>query len=309
MTFPVPESESVQLLLEFLDADVILPDQTENNNLIDPSDYLQNIGIKRSDEELKFVTITMHMNLKAAAFYSYTGLIDKYELVENFVNSFNDGAPISASGALQFAEYSYGYIWVYMRKQEVYVSGAITGCFFGLFLSFSVLLVSTLNVTMSLIASFCIGGILLCVFGMMVIIGWELGQTESICLTILAGFSVDYVVHLAHAYMHSKSAKREERVRESLSEMGVSVLSGMLTSAGASVPLLMCNLVFFSKFGTFLITTVSLSWLVANFVFMAMLSIAGPEPKKILQPDGSEALHLQGSLTPFLNILKNKFQK
>ena len=38
------------------------------------------------------------------------------------------------------------------------------------------------------------------------LLGWELGTVESICLTIVAGFSVDYVVHLAHAYTHSKSS-------------------------------------------------------------------------------------------------------
>jgi predicted RND superfamily exporter protein len=306
MSFPVPENEAVGLLSDFVGSDVIPKERTASGEPMIPSRYLQNIGITRSNKELKFVSFVMHMDLKAAAFYAYPDLIDTYNLVEDFVNSFNSGAPSSASYAVQFAEYSYGYIWVYMRKQEVYVEGAITGCFFGLALSFAVLLVSTLNVLMSAIASFCIGGILLCVFGMMVVIGWELGNTESICLTILAGFAVDYVVHLAHAYMHKASAKREDRVRESLAEMGVSVLSGMLTSAGASLPLLMCNLVFFSKFGTFLITTVTLSWTVANFVFMAILSIVGPEPRKFEAPDGSETMHLQGSLTPYFAIVRSK---
>ena len=40
---------------------------------------------------------------------------------------------------------------------------------------------------------------------MMSVIGlvtsWELGSIEAILISILAGFSVDYVVHLAHAYI------------------------------------------------------------------------------------------------------------
>ena len=58
-----------------------------------------------------------------------------------------------------------------------------------------------------------------------VMLGWELGTVESICFTIVAGFSVDYVVHLAHAYVHSTSPTRAERVRDALAEMGISVLS------------------------------------------------------------------------------------
>lgn len=40
-----------------------------------------------------------------------------------------------------------------------------------------------------------------------------------------------------------------EKTREAFANMGVSVLSGMLTSVGASVPLFFTTLMFFSKFG------------------------------------------------------------
>ena len=60
-----------------------------------------------------------------------------------------------------------------------------------------------------------------------------------------------------------------------LSEMGSPVLSGMITSVLASLPLFLCNLVFFSQFGTFLCLTILFSWLFANFCFMAAVATLG----------------------------------
>ena len=130
-------------------------------------------------------------------------------------------------------------------------------------------------------------------------LGWELGTIESICLTIVAGFSVDYVVHLAHAYTHNSGigggagtgggagaggglvlASRAERVRGALGEMGISVLSGMATSVLASVPLFMCIIMTFNKFGSFLCMTVVFSWVWANFCFMGLCAQLGPEAKR-----------------------------
>merc|ERR1712078_669080 len=100
---------------------------------------------------------------------------------------------------------------------------------------------------------------------------------ESICLTILAGFSVDYVVHLAHAFFHAEKEERLDKVRSALDEIGVSVLGGMLTSASAAVALMMCQLQFFHKFGVFLMLTVSISWIWANIGFMASMALFGPD--------------------------------
>ena len=54
--------------------------------------------------------------------------------------------------------------------------------------------------------------------------------------------------------------------------MGVSVLSGALTSLGASLLLFFCTLQLFSTFGTIL-----LAWLWANFFFIPALGTVGPE--------------------------------
>ncbi len=55
------------------------------------------------------------------------------------------------------------------------------------------------------------------------------------------------------------------------------MLSGALTSLGASSLLLFCTLQFFFTFGAFFFGTIMLAWLWANFFFMPLLAEIGPE--------------------------------
>merc|ERR1711988_1949600 len=146
----------------------------------------------------------------------------------------------------------------------------------GTVLAFVVVLLTTKQIIVALASMLTIVGVLASVLGSMVALGWELGTIESICLTILAGFSVDYVVHLAHAYVNAEKTERADRVRSALDEIGVSVFAGMVTSASAALALMICQLQFFYKFGVFLMLTVSISWIWANVAFMATMSLCGP---------------------------------
>jgi len=141
----------------------------------------------------------------------------------------------------------------------------------GVAIAFTVLLISTRVFHIALFASLSIVSVLLSVTGMMVMLGWYLGNIESILIGIIAGFSVDYVVHLAHAY-ETASGGTYERLTAAFGDMGISVLNGMVTSVAASIPLFFCQLQFFAKFGTFLCLTIAFSWIFANFGFMTVLA-------------------------------------
>ena len=124
---------------------------------------------------------------------------------------------------------------------------------------------------MAFFASLSIMCVLISVVGMLVILGWDLGSIESILIGIIAGFSVDYVVHLAHAY-EIADGDTNDRITEAFSDLGISVFNGMITSEADSIPLFFCQLQFFAKFGTFLCLTIAFSWIFANFGFMSVLA-------------------------------------
>lgn len=106
---------------------------------------------------------------------------------------------------------------------------------------------------------------------------WELGSCESVGVVVCVGFAVDYVVHLASHYIHSKYKTRNERIKEALRELGISILSGSLTTIGATVTLYICTLVMFTKFATFVVATIFFSIIYSLGFFAALCQIMGPE--------------------------------
>lgn len=100
---------------------------------------------------------------------------------------------------------------------------------------------------------------------------------ESINLCMVVGLSVDYIVHLAEAYRSSESPRRSDRVHHMLESIGLSVISGAVTTLGAAVFMLFAQIQFFFQFGIFIISTVGISLLFALLGFTTFLSLCGPQ--------------------------------
>jgi hypothetical protein len=169
--------------------------------------------------------------------------------------------------------------WIFLKTQNKLVSGALYGIFMSMLFAFIILTLSNGNPIISGFAILNLSGIICCILGLIAGMGWELGMIESISLTILVGLSVDYVVHLANAYIESgiHFDTRQERVREGVTEMGVTVLGGAITSIGASLQLFFCYFIFFFKFGVFFNVTILFSFTWAFLFFLPLLALVGPE--------------------------------
>ena len=115
------------------------------------------------------------------------------------------------------------------------------------------------------------------VVGIIPLAGWKLGVLESLNLTLVVGLAVDYVVHLADGYVQSRHHSRQDKIRDMLGHVGVSVLSGASTTIGASMFMLAAKILFFFQFGIFMFCTIALSILYALFLFPTLLGVFGPE--------------------------------
>merc|ERR1711861_81063 len=112
------------------------------------------------------------------------------------------------------------------------------------------------------------------------------------------GMSVDYGVHLGHAYNESKGASRYEKATDAITNLGVSVLGGAVTTIGAGAALFICNMRFLTEFGAFLCTTSMLSLTLSFTFLMPALMIAGPEGKKsITDTSTTKTIDQYGSST------------
>ena len=157
------------------------------------------------------------------------------------------------------------------NNQKIFRTSAVSGALIGCLIAFFVIFASTGNPVVALFSTFSITCVLCSVVGTVTMAGWTLGTITAILISILAGFSVDYAVHLAHAFIQTPG-DAEAKVRGAFADMGVSVMSGMLTSVVASLPLFLCKIKFFASFGIFLCATIGFSWLYANLMFMGLLA-------------------------------------
>merc|ERR1711879_539494 len=147
-------------------------------------------------------------------------------------------------------------------------------------LSFVVLLISTRNWIVSIFALLDIIGVIACELTTIQIAGWKLGIIESLSVVMLIGFSIDYVVHVANAYLESKGDSRMERMSFALLTMGVSVLAGAITTALSGIMLVFPSFLMFYKMGIIIMTVVVYALLWAMIFFSSIMLLIGPEGKQ-----------------------------
>ena len=118
-------------------------------------------------------------------------------------------------------------------------------------------------------------GMLLALLGTMHVLGVPLGITAALALALVLGMSVDYIIHLAHAYKNSMFSDRYHKSRAAIFARGQSIASAAITTLGAVMPLLWAQLLPLRQFGTVfaLVTVISLAF---AFFFLAILMVIGP---------------------------------
>jgi hypothetical protein len=170
--------------------------------------------------------------------------------------------------------------FICMATQDVMVSAAWQSGCIAVALAMCTLLGTTRSLLISLLSLIAIVTTLILVVGWLIFLGWELGEMEAMCLAISVGICVDFVCHHAHAYSHAPNhcETRAARVKHSLAEMGVSVISASVTTGTAALVLVVTTTMApFAKFGTFLLICMTCSTVVSQLFFHALLAEFGPQ--------------------------------
>jgi len=167
--------------------------------------------------------------------------------------------------------------FAYYYLQEKLIGECYFGIGLAIGLAFVILNIATGNWVISLISTLIIGMLVLMVMGFTVMQDWKLGMLEAVIYVMVVGMSVDYVVHLAEAYLESKKLRRSERVSEMLETRAFSVLSGAVSTAGGIFWLLFAYVLMFVKFSTIMFFLVCASLIYSVIFFAAVLDMIGPE--------------------------------
>jgi len=147
-------------------------------------------------------------------------------------------------------------------------------------IALGIALISTANIVVTILTIFSIGTILASTISVVVSLGWTLGFLEGICLCILIGLSVDFVIHMGHAYCAAAERgvhTRVDRTREAFARMAFPIASAAFTTFASACVLFFCTITFFQKFGTIVMISMVCALCVSLAFYVALLSVLGPE--------------------------------
>ena len=278
-TFPVPQAEFLDTLYAFVTSK---SDETNRSDGSFEGNLRKYFGFEDPNPDGSTPRLFYHrITVESTLTFPTTARISRpvYDEWEAFVGSVNARAPPGVSGAIQTGYFT----WMWMRTQEELVESTLQGLVICFVVAFTVLVVSTMDLRVGLVATVTIVGVVTSVMGVGVrlVMGWDLGIGESIAAVILIGLSVDYCVHLANAFVEAPEhlKTRKERVQHALMTMGVSVTASGVTTILSGSMLWLCILTFFSKFAFLITATIGSSFAWSVLFLPASLMIAGPHDK------------------------------
>jgi predicted RND superfamily exporter protein len=167
-------------------------------------------------------------------------------------------------------------MFLFKILQDVLTTEAIKSIVISLCVAFVMLVLVTWNWYVSVLGTSSISCIIVFFVGMWPILGWDLDIYNVIFLIMAVGLSVDYTVHLLHAFNESPAESCEERAKDALTSMGMTVFSGAVTTLLAALPLTLCQSTFFKRFGIFVFIIIFLSIVLALTFLIPLLLMVGP---------------------------------
>jgi len=184
-----------------------------------------------------------------------------------------DGPP-ETIGAFQSSD-----SWVLLDTVSELKGGALLTVAYSMVMALCILLLCTGNLRCALLATWCIASVVMYFGAFMYLRGWSLGIIEAICVQILVGLAIDPISHMTLCYVATRrtAMTKDERTLSALQAVGGAITAGCVSTVAAASCLLGATIVFFTKFATFIVLTLSASYVQAVVVLPMLLSIFGPQ--------------------------------
>mmetsp|Transcript_8260 Transcript_8260/g.36931 ORF Transcript_8260/g.36931 Transcript_8260/m.36931 type:complete len:908 (-) Transcript_8260:526-3249(-) len=199
---------SQQEIYDQVQAFLTAPDP-ENPNAFPNSQYARDVGFNQNEGEQRIVFSTFRFISTAKDALGYEQMYAIYEQWEAVMIDQNEKAPEGVNNG-----YPTSISWLFMVTQKDLVDQAVRGLGITLAVAFAAITLSTFNIVIGFYCIFIVGAIVTCMIAFMYLYGWAWGISESVAVVLIVGFSVDYVVHIANAYVESANTKRYRRTRD-----------------------------------------------------------------------------------------------
>jgi len=275
--WPAPTFHELETMVsEFMRSPDLQNPQDTNYGRWSPNVFFTADSSQTHGVATKFFTIDVKLTSQADVLYEHG--LDLWETWEAYCDQWRATAPKFLQKGFFFTDIRKGsgaFHWFFLQSKIT--SEAFVGMAIALGFASIVLLIATRNWVVALCAIACISSIVSSVMAFMFCLGWKLGVLEALVLVMVIGLSVDYVVHMADAYLEAPAEDRLERTKFMLVRMGLAVVNGGITTIGAAGFMCACYITFFEKFGIVILATVFQSLVTALFFFSAMMALFGPQ--------------------------------
>jgi len=168
-------------------------------------------------------------------------------------------------------------LWVRAETERLLVKTTLICAVCSICFALLTVLIFLRNLALAVYLILSIICVVLCLAALMFAgLGWPFGAVEAVGLIVFVGFSVDYSLHLAESFNQSTGNTRFYKAQEALRRTGGAVSAAAITSALAGLPILLCKIQVFVKFGLTVVFNTGLSLVFSLGFFMSVLMIIGP---------------------------------
>ncbi|KAK9839811.1 hypothetical protein WJX81_003463 [Elliptochloris bilobata] len=262
-TLPLPRTQFLSALLTFASLPAM------------QAAYPGQLGIMRDASGvvgLRFIQMVFNATFPLTLPYSQAGAV--LHAWESFTRSLNRLAPPGVANAFQTLPGA----WTTYQTAQALVYGTAGGLGLALAVVFIALNIVTGNQRAAALATFCIVGTFSSAAGIGgAMLYWRLGVPVAIPITLILAYSIDHCLYVAVAYCGSYSASRNDRTRDAMTAMGISVNAGCFGKLNVGVPLFSCIMPVFRHMGFAACWTGLVGYFWACAALPALLLLAGPE--------------------------------
>merc|ERR1719198_391236 len=168
-------------------------------------------------------------------------------------------------------------LWSTMATLAEMRNSALVNIGLALAVSYVVLVLTTWNLLVPLLGVISIGSTIVWTLAVFLLWGYKFNANASLLSVLAIGLAVDYAVHVVHFY-NEAAGSRYEKAADALHGVGISVVGGACTTAGAAIPLLFAkNFVFFQMAGCFIFFTAVWGLFFTFFMLTPILMVIGPQ--------------------------------
>ena len=204
---------------------------------------------------------------------SYEEMKEYFNLFEDYFDKWLNKAP---PGLKNGYVTSMGYFYFYDLQKSI-ANGTYYSIILSLSVAFVVMLLTSLNVLITIYALITITLAIAATIASLVFMGWELNIIESVTISLAVGLSIDFTIHYGVAYRLSNEINQKDRVRESFARVGSAVVMAALTTFLSGATMMPSHIMGYRELGIFLMLVMTFSWFFATFFFQSLCRLAGPK--------------------------------